>query len=266
MIKGKFASLQLQIRLAMEARNVKVSDAHQYLVTSFQGDCRIPEAPDLTKLFNFVTEANLWRYDHYMPLQQLAQQFLHDDEQVKKDTSEYRDRLSGFLTTTRIIDFVKLSELDESEDDTAKPFLPEKYKKYYRKIKIKLKLDKKITELTLSHVNTLWQSLAEEFDLPSLTAVIDKIIDGSLVISWLILPHMADKIRASSCKALRFYQQHGIVEVRIDDDLLYNEEWIVSAYAQSRFSQSLIISKNLCQPNSACINELNRATEYDKIL
>jgi hypothetical protein len=217
----------------MEARNVKVSDAHQFLVASFQGFC-IPEAPDLTKLFNIITEAKLWRYDHYVPLQQLAQKFLHDDEQVRKDTSDYRDRLSGFLTTTKIIDFIKLSELDESEDGTEQPFLPEKYKKYYRKLKVKLKLDKKITELTLSYVNTLWESLAEEFDLPSLTAVIDKIIDGSLVISWLILPHIADKIRASSCKALRFYQQHGIIEVCIDGGRLYAEKWIVSMCALSK--------------------------------
>jgi hypothetical protein len=216
----------------MEARNVKVSDAHQFLVASFQGFC-IPEAPDLTKLFNIITEAKLWSYDHYVPLQQLAQKFLHDDEEVRKDTSDYRDRLSGFLTTTKIIDFIKLSELDESEDGTEQPFLPEKYKKYYRKLKVKLKLDKRITELTLSYVNTLWESLAEEFDLPSLTAVIDKIIDGSLVISWLILPHIADKIRTSSCKALRFYQRHGIVEIYIDDGWLYKEEWIVSMCTQS---------------------------------
>ncbi|MCG8621322.1 MAG: hypothetical protein MJE68_04865 [Proteobacteria bacterium] len=218
--------------MAMEARNVKVSDAHQYLVASFQG-CGIPEAPDLTKLFNVITEAKLWRYDHYVPLQQFAQQFLHDDEQVRKDTSDYRDQLSGFLTTTRIIDFVKLSEFDESEDGTEKPFLPEKYKKCCRKLKVKLKLDKKITELTLSHVKILWESIAEEFDIPSLTAVIDKIIDGSLVISWLILPHIADKIRASSCKALRFYQRLGIVEVYIDRGLLYAEKWIVSMCVQS---------------------------------
>ena len=121
-----------------------------------------------------------------------------------------------------------MSKLEESEDDPQQPFSPEKYKKYYRKLKIKLKLDKRITELTLSYVNKLWQSLAEEFDLPSLTAVLDKIIDGSLVISWQILPHIADMIRASSSKALRFYQRHGIVEVHIDDHLLYNEEWIVS--------------------------------------
>ena len=83
--------------MAMEARNVKVSDAHQYLVASFQG-YSIPEAPDLTKLFNFVTEANLWRYDHYVPLQQLAQQFLYYDEEVREHILDYQDQLSHFVT------------------------------------------------------------------------------------------------------------------------------------------------------------------------
>ena len=197
-------------------------------MASFQGDCCIPEASDLTKLFNIITENELWHYNHYVPLKKLAEQFLQDDEQVKKHIADYRDQLSGFFTTIKIIDFINLSELEEDEDDPQQPFLPGKYKKYYHKLKIKLKVDKKITEMTLSYVNTLWQSLAEEFDLPSLTAVIDKIINGSLVISWLVLPHIADKIQASSSKALRFYQQHGIVEVYIDDELFYDEEWIVS--------------------------------------
>ena len=198
-------------------------------MTSFQGCCiDIPEAPDLTKLFNIITQAKLWSYDHYMPLQELAQQFLPGDEQIRKHITDYRNQLSGFCMTIKIIDFIKLSKIEELEDDTEQPFSPEKYKKHYRKLKIKLKLDKKITELTLIYVNTLWQSLAEEFDLPSLTAVIDKIIDGSLVIFWLVLPHIADKIRASNPKALRFYQQHGIVEVDIDNELLYDQKWIVS--------------------------------------
>ena len=213
----------------METKPVKLDDVHQFLVASFQGDCSIPEAPDLTKLFNFVTEAKLWRYDHYVPLQQLAQQFLHDDEQVRKHIADYKNQLSGFCTIMKIVDFVNLSELEElEEDDPQQCFAPEKYiKKDYRILKLKLKV-KNITELTLGYVNTLWQSFAEEFGLPSLTAIIDKIIDGSLVISWLILLHIADKIRASFSKALRFYQKHGIVEVHIDDDLLYDEEWIVS--------------------------------------
>jgi hypothetical protein len=223
-IKRQFASLQVEVRSAMESRQVKVSDVHQFLVSFFQSECCIPEAPDLTKLFNIVTEAKLWHYDHYVPLQQLAQQFLHDDEKISEHIADYKNQLSGFCTTTKIIDFVNLSELEELEgDDPQQPFAPEKYiKEDYRTLKVKLKV-KNVTELTLGYVNELWQSFAEEFGLPSLTAVIDKIINGSLVISWLILSHIADKIRASSSKAIRFYQQHGIVEVHIDDDLLYKE-------------------------------------------
>ena len=215
----------------METKPVKIDDVHQFLVASFQGDCSIPEVPDLTKLFNFVTEAKLWRYDHYVPLQQLTQQFLYDDEQIIKYVADYKNQLSGFNTTTKIVDFINLSELEELEEDNSQQrFSPEKYiKKDYRTLKVKLKV-KNITELTLGYVNILWQSFAEEFGLPSLTAVIDKIIDGSLVISWLILPHIADKIQASSSKALRFYQRHGIIEVLIDDDALYREEWIVSVW------------------------------------
>ena len=58
-IKRQFASLQVKVRLAMETQQVKVSDAHQFLVSFFQSECCIPEAPDLTKLFNIITEAKL---------------------------------------------------------------------------------------------------------------------------------------------------------------------------------------------------------------
>ena len=79
-IKRQFASLQVEVRSAMEARRVKVSDVQQFLVSSFQSECCIPEAPNLTKLFNIITEAKLWRYDHYGPLEELAETFLPDDK------------------------------------------------------------------------------------------------------------------------------------------------------------------------------------------
>ena len=212
----------------MEAQQVKVSDAHQFLMTSFQGDCCIPETSDLTKLFNVITQAKLWHYDHYVPLQQLTQQFLQEDEQIRKHIADYRNQLSGFCTTTKMVDFKYFNR----SDDPQQPFSPEKYiKKEYRKFMIKLKLEN-FTELTLSCVNMLWQSFAEEFGLPSLTAVIDCIFIGEFHIYWLILPHIADKIQAYSSKALRFYQRHSIIAVSIDYDSLYDEKWIVSLLIQ----------------------------------
>ena len=75
-IKRQFASLLVEVRSAMEARQVKMVDVHQFLVSFFQGDCCIPEVSDLAKMFNIITEAKLWRYDHYVPLNELAEAFL----------------------------------------------------------------------------------------------------------------------------------------------------------------------------------------------
>ena len=230
-IKRRFASLVVKVRQIIEAQPVEVKDVHQFLVLLFQGVCSIPYRSDVTKTFNFVTEAVLWSYDNYWPLKDVVEQFLPSDTLVKTSITDYRNQYSGFCATVNIIEFEELlEEEDEDEDeDNQETFSPEKYKKYYRKLKVKLNLDKKPTEVTLANVNTLWQALAEEFDIPSLTTVIEKIVRGSIVIIWCILPKFAEKIRGSASKALRFFQRHNIVEVYIDGDILYNKSWLVSS-------------------------------------
>ena len=228
-IKRQFASLQVEVRSAIEAQQIKVSDVHQFLVSFFQSECCIPEAPDLTKLFNIITEAKLWRYDHYGPLKELTETFLPADNLARKLVSEYNTQLSGFYTTTKIINFIKLSELEDFEDD-LQDFSPEKYKMHYRKLTVELKLGWKIklSDMTMSYVDTLWKALLEEFNLPPLTAIIKKIVSGSLKIKWLVPLQVSTVIAASYSKALRFYQQHNIVKVELDGRTLYDEEWIVS--------------------------------------
>ena len=230
-IKCQFASLQLEVRSAMEAQQVKVCDVHQFLVASFQDVGHVPEAPDLTKIFNIVTESKLWRYDNYIPLKKLAEKFLPDDDPARKHFTKYRNQLSGFYTTTKIIEFIDLSKLEEAEDDAEHPaFVAENYKKHYRRLTLRLKLDRKVklSDLTLDYVDTLWKALIEEFNLPPLTAVIDEIVSGSLIIHWLVPPQVSTVIAASYSKALSFYQQHNIVQVQLDGRTLYHEEWIVS--------------------------------------
>ena len=239
-IKRQFASLQVEVRSAMEARQVKVSDTHQFLVSFFQSECCIPEAPDLTKLFNIVTEAKLWRYDHYGPLRELAQTYIPDDNPVRKFVSTYKDQLSGFFVTTKIVDFIDLSDFDDSEDDSdadsereddgQQPLSPKESKKLFRKLKVKLRIDRttKFSDVTMSYIETLWTALINEFNLPPLTAIIKKIVGGSLIISWLVPPQVSSVIAATYSKALGFYQQHNIVQVQLDGCTLYDEEWIVS--------------------------------------
>ena len=222
----------------MEAQLIKVDDVHQFLVSFFQSNCRIPEVPDLTKMFNFLSETELWNYNSYGALKKMVEEFIPNDGSVNESMTDYREKLPSYFATIKIVDFVEPLEdenseedfdsEDESDEDTKLTFSPKQYKPKFGKLKIRLKLEKKLTEITLAHVNTLWESLSEEFDLPPLTTVLDKIIAGSIIITWLILPSIAEKIRRSASKALKFYQYHDIVEVDIDDEPLYNEEWIVS--------------------------------------
>ena len=172
----------------------------------------------------------LWNYDHYDLLEEITKQFLPEDTAVKKLVSEYKSQLTGFYTATKIVDFIKLSEFEDSEQDPQQPLPVHKFSlKDYRKLKLKLKLDRKVSAMTLSYVDDLWRSLAEEFDLPSLTAVIHSIMEGSLEITWLVLPHIAEKIKATSTKAVEFFRHHGIVLVDIDNFVVYDERQIVSS-------------------------------------
>ena len=111
--------------------------------------------------------------------------------------SKYKDQLSGFYVTTKIVDFINLSELDDSEDDSdddnKQTLTPKEPKKLYRELRVTPRLDRKIkfSDMTMSYINTLWKALIEEFNLPPLTAVIKKIVPGSLIITWLVPPQFS---------------------------------------------------------------------------
>ena len=228
--KSRFSNLLVKVRSSMEANKTEVKDVRDYLVTYFEGECNIPDVGNLSKIFESVTSAKLWRYDHYGPLEELAESFLPDDDPARALMTEYITQLSAFYATTRIIDFIKIFEDDDPEEDDL-PFSPKKYNRKYRKLTVKLKLQKNISELTLDFVHQLWKALRKEFTLPSLMAVIDKIIEGSLTITWLVLPHVVEKIKSKFSKSLHFLQHHGIVRIELyggDGLTLYDEEWMVS--------------------------------------
>ena len=228
--KSRFSNLLVKVRSSMEANKTEVKDVRDYLVTYFEGECNIPDVGNLSNIFESVTSAKLWRYDHYGPLEELAESFLPDDDPARALMTEYITQLSAFYATTRIIDFIKISEDDDPEEDDQ-PFSSKKYNRKYRKLTVKLKLQKNISELTLDFVHQLWKALRKEFTLPSLTAVIDKIIEGSLTITWLVLPHVVEKIKSKFSKSLHFLQHHGIVSIELYDGdglTLYDEEWMVS--------------------------------------
>ena len=80
----------------------------------------------------------------------------------------------------------------------------------------------------MDYVEGLWKSFVEEYGIPSLTAVLDRVLEGSLEIVWLILPHVAEMIAASAHKSLPFFQKHNIIYLAIDDHIIYDSSLQVS--------------------------------------
>ena len=228
-IKGQFSSLLLKVQSALKSCQVNIDNVRHFLIHYFSRGDWIHDPSNLDALFTALSIAKLWNYDHYDPLEEITKQFLPNDADVKKFVSDYKNQLTGFYTTTRIADFIKMCDFEDSEQDPEHPLPVHSFTlKDYRKLKLKLKLDRKVSAVTLSYVDELWRSLAEEFDLPCLTAVIHSIIEGSLMVTWLVLPHIAEKIIANRSKATKFFRCHGIVMVMIDDCIFYDEELMVS--------------------------------------
>ena len=222
-IKALFSALLLEVQSALQSKN-NFNTVRQFLINFFK--CDLPETSDLNKLFTFVTLNDLWDYQHHSPVERLINHFLPGDQELESLFKAYKARLSGFYLTTKLIDYIEYRNLsaDDSDEEECDQPSPRLSTKQYRKIKVVLQLDRKITEVSVNYVQKLWRSFADEYEIPSLTAVIDKIVTGSLEVTWRVPQHIADAILPKS----KFFRSHGIVLVFIDDVILYDERQMVS--------------------------------------
>ena len=220
-IKALFSSLVLKVQSALQSQS-DISNVRDFLITFFK--CDFPETSNLKKLFATITLNDLWDYHHYSPVERLIDQFLPSDQEVGSLLKEYKARLSGFYLTTKLIDYIEYQDLsaDDSDEESDQPS-PKLTTKQYKKIKVVLQLERKISQVSLDYVMRLWQSFAEEYEIPSLTAVIDRIVTGSLEVTWIVPQHIADAILPRA----KFFRSHGIVLVFIDDVIIYDEKQMV---------------------------------------
>ena len=229
-ITAQFIALVQSVQDAIEASS-DVEDVRNYLTMFFK--CDLPETTEVRKLFEAISLKNLWNYQHHSPLESVADHFLSGNQEIEKSIKEYKARLTGFYVATKLVDFIESKELtaddeDDESDDQQPPVLSPKQ---YRRLKVVLKLKRKITELSLEYVHKLWCSFAEEYDIPSLTVVLERVASGSLEITWLIPAHLADELVPRP----KFFRDHGIISVSLDGQSIYDEEEMVSAFQVDSF-------------------------------
>ena len=216
-IQSRFAVLLQNVQSALKANHIASVDVHGVLIGMFSsGDC-LPKT-NLEEMFTAATSQRLWDYIHHSPVEKLLRRFIPDHLSLMR---EYKAHLSGFYTTAKLIDYITCMNIDsivEGELDLEKLTVAN-----YQKLKVKLELDRKIDTLSLKYVQDLWEEFAEEFDIPYLTAIIGKILSGSLHITWLITPDVANKI-VTAARRSSFFQTHpNIIYIAIDNTILYDE-------------------------------------------
>ena len=216
-IKSRFAILLTSVKSALEANHVATNDVRTILVGMFTwSDNYIPNT-NLEEIFSAASRHNLWNYLHHSPVEKLLCRCLPDHVSMIR---EYKEHLSGFCTTTKLIDYIKYTNIDPREGSNELP-LGSYTREQCQKLIVTLDIKRKVTTVSLKYVQDLWERFAEEFNIPFLTAVIDSILSGSLVIAWLVPPDVAEKIVASARKSTPFFQEHHIISVTVD---VYSDE------------------------------------------
>ena len=112
-IKSRFAILLQSVQLALEANRVTPQDVYAVLVGMFGCRDLIPKT-NLEEIFTAVTSQRLWDYIHHSPVEKLLRRFLPKHLSLMR---EYKAHLSGFYTTTKLIDFITYTNIDSTAID-----------------------------------------------------------------------------------------------------------------------------------------------------
>ena len=224
-IKSRFAVLLQSIQAALEANNVTKESVRGVLVGMYPNcEDNVPTT-NMGEIFTAASRHKLWDYEHHSPLEKLVRRLLGSDH--LSEVREYKAHLSGFYATVKLIDYIKYKNIDPTLEKNGLK-LEEFTVAHFQELMVKLELNRKIDKLSLKYIQDLWEEFAEEFDIPFLTAVVDKVMSGSLEIVWLISPDVAEKIASSANEAIWFYQEHHIVYLAIDNSPVYDELKVVS--------------------------------------
>jgi hypothetical protein len=220
-IQHNFALLIDRLRSALKDSGIQAADINRYLKdvkVDFQS-----QVSDLETIFDYLQSSNLWSFENFGLVDSLNKRFLGASSlSIKQHILDYKGKFNGYIATRKIIDSKYFVVADDSDDIEDPPEVVAKYGTTERhKLKVKLKLGgRKLTEVSLLYIAELWESLREQYELPSLTAQIDYIMKSCLEIVWFILPMDAEKIRSSKKSHVPFFWKHDITFVSVDNDII----------------------------------------------
>ena len=150
------------------------------------------------------------------------------DKEIEEKFSQYIEEFNGYKIATTMERYISEASA-MSDEDLLLPLIPaRKDKGYLRKLTLKLHL--RISETSLMYVDELWDTLAKHFLLPPINIILDSIVDGSLIITWLVpflvIPLLMERVKLNMASAVKFFQRESISLFEIDGVCLYEEKQV----------------------------------------
>ena len=176
---------------------------------------------DFHEIFHALFKAEAWNFMEFSQLDELIRS-LHEDsrifdenevEEIKALVDVHQEKLSGYLATTKIIEFIE--KKGHGLLDRHRSLQTSDYDE------LTVKLDVEFTEVTLKYISDLWKSL-KYLNLPPHQAILYQIMIGSVRVTWLISKQLTSAVVRKSRETKEFFKNSEIVTVMISGRCIYN--------------------------------------------
>ncbi len=218
-----------------------MDDFHDHVTDLLDAGNSIPEDQTVREIFRSIGKQKYWDIFDVSVLEDIVKEFSEEyEEENMKIIRKYQDELAGFKAAMKITDYIKSDQGNGSEEYISITEEREKYDEQYRsKLSVKLlggdKAQINISLQSLQYVEKLWNSLCYEFKMPPLPKVLDSIVEGSVIIHWLVSHEHARKILEKVRDAVDFFRREYISSVRLEEVCIYDSDGEGLAEEKVRF-------------------------------
>ena len=223
-------------RRKLQSRNVDVDDIQTFLVTLYSSPNSkdgsdmvtvvVESARNLSEIFRALSRYGLWDYLNYYLLQDMIEEFAHDDNELNGMMEQYQKDLTGHILTLKIQtyldathDELPLVSTNDRDDETIPSLPPEQKNTLFKKLTGKIKAN--VTDHTLSYIIDLWRSLRNQFALPRPAIILHEIAEGCIGITWLIPANLVKHIMRMAQETTNMFAEEQILTMTLENQCIY---------------------------------------------
>ena len=231
MIQGNFSKLVTKSCKILQSRGIDVEDVQMFLITMFSSPGSkdgsdtvltvLESAKSINEIFRALSKYKLWDYLNYYLLQSIIEQFVSDDDELNGMMKQYQQDLTGYTLTLRIPTFLDSTHSIVTMSDDENELVPAQKHNLFKELSVKI--DANVTEHSLHYVTDLWQSLANQFALPCVAMILDKVAKGCIGITWLIPANLVKYVTRMAQKTSNMFTEKLILRVMLEEQCIYPE-------------------------------------------